>query len=533
LTDKSKAGVTVLLVIVAAFAIVQSGLINFGSATPIMLTLECPPDADICVINGSTTTNPIATATTGSNLVTTLNQGVHVADSYSTDKINFVDGSSTTIQKSTFVQIAYVLYQGKQVESDDIQVRSLGYDISASLPSGIDTWYDLASATIAIKMNDAIAFQQTFSDIKQCAAGCDATTGTLFNLATVHFNTKDWVMSHLQGSGAQTFTKVIQITEHWEVWGVDFGHSIRFAQGDVDGGSLSPTTLTYDPNSVNPPQTFQISISPTKLTLGTQSGFQDRVIVGVTGNQGFSGTVNVIATGVPGGVTVQFDRQSGQVSAFNTWTSQLTVTSSANAKAGGYSITITATSQTPAYSASAQLALTIDASGACTSCQQSESAISLTADSLTVAPGTTVHLTGTLTSNAGTGFSGSISVEPQWQNGTSSTVSSGANGNFAADVAMPTAEGKYVIVAKFTGNSYNSAASSSITITVSVSAPNSGNAKMPAGLTNFCSTNPSFAWLCGSLFGYPAWWFIVGALVIVGLVLLIRKGGSGVTIVNN
>lgn len=537
----------IALVVLAVLA--QSGVINLGSATPVNLILVCPPDADICVIGGSTTTNPIATASTGSNLVTALNQLVHVADSYITDRVNFVDGSSTTIQKSAIIQLAYVLYQGKQVESDDIQVRSLSYDISTSLPTGIDTWYDIASATVTIKMNDAIAFQQTFTDIKQCAAGCAATTGTLFNLATVHFNTKDWVMSHLQGSGTQTFTKVIQITEHWEVWGVNFGHSIRFAQGDVDGGSLSPTTLTYDPNSVNPPQTFQISISPTKLALGTQSGFQDRVIVGVTGNQGFSGTVNVIATGVPSGVTAQFDRQSGQVSAFNTWTSQLTVTSSANAKAGGYSVTITASSQNPAYSASAQLALTIGASGTCTSCQQSQSAISLTADSLTVAPGTVIHLTGTLASNSGTGISGSISIKPQWQNGASSTASSGANGNFAADVTMPTSEGKYVIVAEFAGDSYSSAASSSITITVSANASNSGNnngnnsnsgnqsctiLRIPGATILGQPTADLYsgielpAWLCGSTFGVPNWQLLIAAIVIglVGLYLLTRRSGG-------
>jgi len=69
-----------------------------------------------------------------------------------------------------------------------------------------------------------------------------------------------------------------------------------------------------------------------------------------------------------------------------------------------------------------------------------------------------------------------------------------------------------------------------ITGTDTIPAPNGG---LGGGLTDwfnrFCSTNPSFAWLCSSSYGVPNWLIAVGVILVL-LFLLWPKSGSSLTI---
>lgn len=90
---------------------------------------------------------------------------------------------------------------------------------------------------------------------------------------------------------------------------------------------------------------FTLYVNPSKITLGTESGFTDIITVTVLGGEGFNGTINLSYSGVPEGVTAKLRDYGGYITSASSFTTYLQLTSSPAAKPGLYTVTLAATSQ--------------------------------------------------------------------------------------------------------------------------------------------------------------------------------------------
>jgi sugar lactone lactonase YvrE len=117
----------------------------------------------------------------------------------------------------------------------------------------------------------------------------------------------------------------------------------------ITGTSGSLTATTTIALTVNPPPSFTLSATPASLTV--IQGASGTSTIAVSGQNGFTGGVQLAASGLPGGMTASFTPNPV------TGTSALTLTASSSVAAGTYNITVTGTSGT--LTASAFLILTI------------------------------------------------------------------------------------------------------------------------------------------------------------------------------
>jgi sugar lactone lactonase YvrE len=117
----------------------------------------------------------------------------------------------------------------------------------------------------------------------------------------------------------------------------------------VNGTSNSQSAATTLTLTVNPVPSFNLSASPASLTV-IQGGSGTSTIA-VTGQNGFTGSVTLAASGLPSGVTASFATNP------TTGTSVLTLTASSIAPVGTTTVAITGTSGTLA--ATATIALTV------------------------------------------------------------------------------------------------------------------------------------------------------------------------------
>ena len=115
----------------------------------------------------------------------------------------------------------------------------------------------------------------------------------------------------------------------------------------VTGTSGSLTATTTVVLTINPPPSFTLSASPASLTV--IQGASGTSTIAVSGQNGFTGSVNLAASNLPSGVTATFTPNP------TTGTSVLTLAASNSAVAGASNVTITGTSGILMASTSAAL----------------------------------------------------------------------------------------------------------------------------------------------------------------------------------
>ncbi len=113
-------------------------------------------------------------------------------------------------------------------------------------------------------------------------------------------------------------------------------------------GSLTATTTLL--LTVNPGPSFLLSSSPSALSVG--QGYSGSSTITVTGENGFTGSVSLAASGLPSGVTAAFSPNPTA-----SGSSQLTFSAISSAATGTYTVTIQGTSG--ALSASCTVSLTV------------------------------------------------------------------------------------------------------------------------------------------------------------------------------
>jgi len=116
-------------------------------------------------------------------------------------------------------------------------------------------------------------------------------------------------------------------------------------------GTINATNLVNNwPTSSPPPGSFTLSATPNSV--GVVQGSSNSVTVGVTSQNGFSGSVSLLASGLPAGVTVSFNPSS------TASTSIATFTANASAAPGTFTVTIKGVSGNLANSTTVSLAVT-------------------------------------------------------------------------------------------------------------------------------------------------------------------------------
>lgn len=120
-------------------------------------------------------------------------------------------------------------------------------------------------------------------------------------------------------------------------------------------------TLILATPYVNAQVPLTVMVMPNELVLGTQSVSSDGFSVTVLAGQGFNGTVTLQVTGIPNGVSANFENPTAYVTPLIVSSTHLTVTSSSNATLGSYLLTISGSSEqgSTLYVASNQVTLII------------------------------------------------------------------------------------------------------------------------------------------------------------------------------
>jgi hypothetical protein len=194
-------------------------------------------------------------------------------------------------------------------------------------------------------------------------------------------------------------------------------------------GTLTATTTVV--LTVNPPPSFTLGATPASLTV--IQGASGTSNITVSGQNGFTGSVTLAASGLPSGVTASFATDP------TTGTSVLTLTASSTAAVGSTAVIITGTSGS--LTASTTIALTVNPAPTFT--------LGASPASLSIVQGASGKSTITVTGQ--NGFTGSVSLD-------ASGLPSGVTASFTTN---PTA-GSSVL----TLMASNSAAVGSATITI-------------------------------------------------------------------
>lgn len=134
---------------------------------------------------------------------------------------------------------------------------------------------------------------------------------------------------------------------------------------------------------------FTVGAAPNAVSLA--QGTNNTSTITVTSTGGFNGTVNLSASGLPGGVTAAFNPSS------TTTTSTLTLTATSTATTGSAAITITGTSGTSTQSATINLTVTPPASYALSAGAPSQG---------TISPGGSAQ--STITVSSANGYTGTV-----------------------------------------------------------------------------------------------------------------------------
>jgi kumamolisin len=132
------------------------------------------------------------------------------------------------------------------------------------------------------------------------------------------------------GAGGSYLTDFHDITIGGNGYSTTAGYDLATGWGSPNGAAL------IDALTVPAGPSFSLSANPNTLTV--QQGSQQTSTITVTPSGGFSGSVNLVASGLPSGVTAGFNPNP------TTTSSILTLTASASAATGTSTVTITGTS---------------------------------------------------------------------------------------------------------------------------------------------------------------------------------------------
>jgi hypothetical protein len=154
----------------------------------------------------------------------------------------------------------------------------------------------------------------------------------------------------------------------------------------ITGTSGSLTATTTIALTITGPPNFTLSAAPSSLSIAS-GGAAGTSTITVNDQNGFTGSVSLVASGLPSGVTASFNPTS------TTTTSVLTLTASGSASAGTSTVTITGTSGS--LTATTTIALTV--TGATTT------TTALTSSASSIPSGASVTFTATVTGASPTG----------------------------------------------------------------------------------------------------------------------------------
>jgi hypothetical protein len=178
-------------------------------------------------------------------------------------------------------------------------------------------------------------------------------------------------------------------------------------------GASALTNIGYDSSSCagTPPQDFSLTATPPSVTINP--GDSASYTVRVTPSGGFSGTVALSLSGVPGGTTCSFNPAT---IIGGSGTSTLTCSTSSSTPPGTYTLTVTGTSSSSSSSHSATLSLVVNTP------PLQDFSISASPSSRTVTAG--AGTTYTVTVTATNGFSGNVALS-------AGTLPAGVSGIFS------------------------------------------------------------------------------------------------------
>jgi regulation of enolase protein 1 (concanavalin A-like superfamily)/uncharacterized membrane protein len=122
---------------------------------------------------------------------------------------------------------------------------------------------------------------------------------------------------------------------------ISMAQSVYMGMAVSSNDNSKLTTATFDNVSITvPPPNFSLSASPVNVTVA--QGASGTSTITVTPQNGFTGSVNLSASGLPSGVTASFNPASTASS--STTSSTLTFTVSGSATTGTFPVTVTGTS---------------------------------------------------------------------------------------------------------------------------------------------------------------------------------------------
>ena len=224
--------------------------------------------------------------------------------------------------------------------------------------------------------------------------------------------------------------------------------AIGSANVSVTGTSGSVTHQVQVTLVVKPAATFTLSAAPSGL--GVSQGAQVGSTVTVTPLNGFSGTVSLSASGLPGGVTASFNPSSTGS------TSLLTLTASSSAAVGTFTITIKGVSG----SLSSSTTLSLAVSGA------PSFSLSATPASLSIGRGSKGTTTITITPN--NGFAGNVTLSASGlHSGTAASFSPNpAVGSSTLTLSTTRRAATGTVTVTITGKSGNLTQQTTVSVTV-------------------------------------------------------------------
>ena len=193
--------------------------------------------------------------------------------------------------------------------------------------------YQLTSRMASSVSTQAGSFTATDSNSKV------ASNGSIQDMNAATFSTLSWSFSWTPpttASGNVTFYLT--------------GLATGSPGGTTSGNGVYQSTATLTPAAGSTTPDFVMALSPTTLSVG-QSGTGTSAIT-LTDINGFTGSVNLAASGLPSGVTAAFSPATATTS------STLTFTASSTATIGTSTVTITGTSGTLSHTATLSLTVT-------------------------------------------------------------------------------------------------------------------------------------------------------------------------------
>ena len=372
--------------------------INTWNATSISVTIPAGATSGPLVVSVAPSlndSNPVIFAVTSQPLpITWLDQdvgsvGVAGSASYTSGTFS-VNGAGAGIYGNA--DAFHFVYQPLSGDGTIVaRVASLQGGVGY-VSAGVMIRNTLDAGSVNAKTADWRYYGGIYFDERTVAGGSTTEPGNLS--ATLPY----WVKVTRSGSTLSSYASTDGVT--WTQLGtsqtIAMGQSVDVGLAVTSGSTTALATATFDNVSVStpvaPPPNFSLSASPTSVTIA--QGASGTSTITVTPQNGFNGSVNLSATGLPSGVTASFNPNS------TTTTSTLTLTASSTAATGAVTVNLTGTSGS--LSNSTTVSLTVNP------VPVANFSLSASPNSVTIAQGTSGASTITVTPQ--NGFNGSVSL---------------------------------------------------------------------------------------------------------------------------